>query len=271
MSNYSHLLFLITILGLTFPAIFSFKPNFRLIPQNELLTNECKVCKKVYCQSKGKKETYFKLNMASVIIPTSTNQKSDLFSYYRFAFRLTWLSWWVQIILTVISSVILTFANTVRQSASTYSIWMSGFAFSTIGVFISFFSCLLTWNNSRKLKRFTNESNEQMAIKSIQKSFKYSVWISLLGMFITLLGAEQIVGTLASKVLSLQGFQPTLGALNQQNSLQALDIFLVQANTNSLLALFSPIVTYLGLQSFIPEKYNINNSTVSTTISNPKE
>jgi hypothetical protein len=71
-------------------------------------------------------------------------------------------------------------------------------------------------------------------------------------MLVTLLGAEQIVGTLAAKVLSTQGLQPLIGVINQQNTLQALDIFLVQSNTNTLVAHFAPLVCFLLLQIQFP-------------------
>ena len=68
------------------------------------------------------------------------------------------------------------------------------------------------------------------------------------------------MGNLASKVLTSQGtfipvIQSTGGA---QNALQALDIFLVQANTNVLVAQFVPLVCNLFLQTQIPMKNGQN-------------
>ena len=189
-----------------------------------------------------------KMMTAGDSVSTESSQPGKILEFSRLAFRCTIISWWFQIVLTVISTVILTFANTVRQSTSTQSFWASGFAFSSAGVIISLYSSLLTWKNSRMCKRLYTASNAAKSKFNLLRSFEFSVTISLVGMFITLLGAEQIVGTLASKVLSIQGIQPLIGAIGSQNSLQALDIFLVQANTNILLALFSPIVCYLGLQ-----------------------
>lgn len=66
-------------------------------------------------------------------------------------------------------------------------------------------------------------------------------------------GAEQIVGNLASKVLTSQGtFIPVISTGGSMNALQALDIFLVQANTNVLVAQFVPLVANLFLQTQIP-------------------
>ena len=82
---------------------------------------------------------------------------------------------------------------------------------------------------------------------------KISVSLSLVGMLVSLLGAEQIVGTLASKVLSQQGYVPVMAAVGAANpQIQALDIFLVQANTNCLVAHFIPLVAYLWAQSKLP-------------------
>ena len=205
-----------------------------------------------YWPARGKKGNTNKLfKMAStdgVVIDTS-EQRGKVLSYSRLAFRCTVISWWIQIILTVISSVILTFANTVRQSSNAQSFWTSGFAFSSIGVIISYASALLTWKNSRMCRKLVVATDEVKAKLGLKKDFQFSITLSLVGMFVTLLGAEQIVGTLASKVLSLQGIQPIIGTIGAQNSLQALDIFLVQANTNTLFALFSPIVCYLLLQT----------------------
>ena len=64
-------------------------------------------------------------------------------------------------------------------------------------------------------------------------------------------------GTLASKVLSSQGLVPVLinqvGMNGAQNQLQALDIFLVQANTNTILAHFAPLVCYMSIMLQMPQ------------------
>ena len=74
-------------------------------------------------------------------------------------------------------------------------------------------------------------------------------------MLVTLIGAEQIVGLLAAKVLTIQGlspFQAPFGAglggagLGAQ-SVQPLDVLIVQANTNTLLSHFVSLVCCLIL------------------------
>jgi Protein of unknown function (DUF3611) len=170
--------------------------------------------------------------------------------------RCSWVSWWIQIVLSVISGVILTFANTVRRGGNSFSFWSSGFAMSSIGVLISFINCAWTWNITRLTRRVTYKTIENIKIiPTFRKYFRISVMLSLTGMFISLLGAEQIVGVLASKVLNAQGFGNTLlTSVNSQNSLQALDIFLVQANTNVLVAHFAPLLVFIFSQTLLPLK-----------------
>ena len=88
---------------------------------------------------------------------------------------------------------------------------------------------------------------ESKIIDAYRKYFRMSVTLSFIGSLITLIGAEQIVGTLASKVLSNQGLQSVLGGVNPQNVLQAVDIFLVQANTNTIVSHFAPLLSYVWL------------------------
>jgi len=203
------------------------------------------------------KETYeFDTSRYKVTFPNSIESLSLL---YR---RCSWISWWVQITLSVISGVILTFANTVRDKGTT-SLWASGFVFSASGVFIALLNSLWTWNITRTARRIAQRKiNADAILPTLKRISKYSVLISIFGMFFTLLGAEQIVGTLASKVLSNPNFAPIISPSTAQG-VQALDIFLVQANTNALVAHFASLVCYLYLQTQLPRvKFTTSNESV---------
>ena len=211
---------------------------------------------------------------------TSSPQASEttsLNSLNRLVVRTNWISWWFQIILSVISGVILTFANTVRKGGGIQSLWGSGFAFSTIGVILSFVNAIWTWNFTRLSRRISLKKIDDIKIKpTIIKYCQISVFLSLIGMLITLIGAEQIVGTLASKVLSVNsGFAvPMLSSgLTSPNTLQALDIFLVQANTNVLVAHFVPLLTNIWLQTQVTPSVPTTTSvpTSSSSSSSPNE
>merc|ERR1712157_523027 len=81
------------------------------------------------------------------------------------------------------------------------------------------------------------------------------VTINLLGMLVTLIGAEQIVGVLAAKVLTSQGVFPLSGSVPTSTVstqvLQPLDILVVQANTNTLLSHFCSLFLLLNLVKWV--------------------
>ena len=192
--------------------------------------------------------------LSNMFTAKSPDTKLNISNLNRLIGRCSWISWWIQITLSVISGVILTFANTVRRNGSSFSYWSSGFALSAIGVLISFFNCFWTWNITRLTRRVAFQNIDRIKIvPTFRKYFRFAIIISLCGMLISLLGAEQIVGVLASKVLSSQGFGATLiSNIDKANSLQALDIFLVQANTNIIVAHFAPLLLFLFAQTQVP-------------------
>jgi len=118
----------------------------------------------------------------------------------------------------------LTFANTVRGTA-TFSFWGNGFAFSVIGVFVAFTNALWTWNMTRVARRIGAKKVEESRVLPILRgNTRFSISLSLVGMLVTLLAAETIVGKLSSKVLSTQaGLVPFVAQVGVQQ-IQALDI-----------------------------------------------
>jgi hypothetical protein len=88
------------------------------------------------------------------------------------------------------------------------------------------------------------------AANMLRRSIRVGVTLNLMGMLVTLLGAEQIIGGLAVKVLTMQGaLVANSGAL--PSTLQPLDILIVQANTNTLLSHFCSLVGYLWLTNHV--------------------
>ena len=119
---------------------------------------------------------------------------------------------------------------------------------------MAFINALSTWNITRVCRRIKlGKIQGDNVVKAFRKYFRMGVILSFMGLLVTLLGAEQIVGSLASRVLSTQGLQAVLGGMNPQNMLQAVDIFLVQANTNTILAHFAPLLSYVWLGDQLPE------------------
>jgi hypothetical protein len=166
--------------------------------------------------------------------------------------RVSWLSWWAQMILSVIASVTLMFARNVTTQSSQLNPVGSGFFLAGAGIITSFVSIFWTWGAARLSRRFRRKPSTSRisAANMLRRAVKVGCTINLAGMFATLLGAEQIVGALAIKVLTQSGIQVTAyGQMPAQ--LQPLDILIVQANTNTLLSHFCSLVGYLWMVRFI--------------------
>lgn len=200
-------------------------------------------------------------NDGTSVASSAPTIRMELVNINKLFFRASWLSWWAQIILSVVSSVILTFANAVRPVGTKVSyLWISGVSFSSVGVLLALMNSFWTWNVTRLCRRISLRKVQENKVAVLLKRYsQISVAISLVGMTFSLLGAEQIVGTLASKMLSSGGgyapfMAPSLNTMNGiaglgTTPIQAVDIFLVQANTNSMLAHFSSLLCYILLQT----------------------
>ena len=173
--------------------------------------------------------------------------------------RLSWLTWWSQLILTTVSSVTLLFARNVigLSQTQTSSNVLPNFLLAGTGIAISFASIFWTWANRRLSRRMLmlRKNKQQPALSKLQaasmlrKSIQVGVTLNLVGMLFCLLSAEQIVGTLAIKVLTSAAPARTTMALLESSSgssfLQPLDILVVQANTNTLFSHFTSLVALL--------------------------
>ena len=119
------------------------------------------------------------------------------------------------------------------------------------GVVTSFLSILWTWGGARLAKRLVRRKTMRIdAANMTRRVISVGVSINLVGMLLSLIGAEQIVGGLAVKVLTMQGIFPGGASGNggvPVQTLQPLDILVVQGNTNSLLSHFLSMVAYLYL------------------------
>jgi Protein of unknown function (DUF3611) len=81
----------------------------------------------------------------------------------------------------------------------------------------------------------------------LRRAIRMGVLLNLLGLLVTLLAAEEIVGSLAIKVLT--NYRPQLGNpyTSIETGLQPLDILVVQAVTNTLLSHFCSLLALLFL------------------------
>jgi hypothetical protein len=162
--------------------------------------------------------------------------------------RLSWFSWWSQLILTVISSVTLVFArNVIRQSHTsiTEANSLPNFVLAGGGIVFSFASIFWTWAFRRLARRLLRKATTRIQCANLlRKTIDVGVTINLLGMLFTIIGAEQIVGALAIKALTASR---AISLVESNSMLQPLDILVVQANTNTLFSHFSSLVALLYL------------------------
>lgn len=161
-----------------------------------------------------------------------------------------WTGVWVQVVLGVISGVILLLASFRNPTAAPASNpgTLPGLAFAWFGLLIVGLS--IFWNfrytqTAKKLKS-ADRPNKAQTIKLL----KIGLLVSLVGMLITLLGASAIVGSLTAK-----SFTPQMQANNfVPITVQPIDMLVVQANINIILAHFAGLSTSLWLLNRVTDR-----------------
>lgn len=167
-----------------------------------------------------------------------------------------WLSWWSQLILTVISSVTFIFARNVLQSQTTSPIEFgriaSKFILPGVGIVTSIMSIIWTWGGRRLAKRFVRRNTSQVeAANLLRRVITVGCTLNLIGLLTSLLGAQYIVGTLVAKAMqNVVGLGANMGAISSQ-TLQPLDVLVVQANTNVLTSHFVSLACLLWLTRMV--------------------
>lgn len=161
-----------------------------------------------------------------------------------------WLSWWAQAILSVTSGITLAFANSVSNTLSVPV--RVGRGLALVSLFFSGLSWLWTSRYGRLATKFANEAidgasetSPGVAAERFLQLVKINIFLNIVGMGIGLSGAEAIIGTLAAKSFT-QGQSAVLGI--GTNPVQALDVLIVQANTNTVLAHFLSLASSLWLR-----------------------
>jgi Protein of unknown function (DUF3611) len=170
-------------------------------------------------------------------------------------FRLTgWITFWAQLVLGVISGGILLFASispragnpgtTSNSSGASLGVFfaISGLIALAVGIFIAFRYVLI----GRQLDS-TNANNRPRKLETVQ-IVRLGLIVHLVGILLTLIGAQAIVGILLTKSLTVSQVIPgTITQVDPSRVIQPLDIFVVQANTNTVSAHFSGLIGSIWL------------------------
>ncbi len=170
-------------------------------------------------------------------------------------FRLTgWIAFWSQLVLGVISGGILLFASISPRAGNPNTpanntgaglgvfFAISGLVALAVGIFIAFRYVLI----GRQLDS-ANANNRPRKLETVQV-VRLGLIVHLVGILLTLIGAQAIVGILLTKSLTVSQVIPgTITQVDPSRVIQPLDIFVVQANTNTVSAHFSGLIGSIWL------------------------
>jgi hypothetical protein len=191
----------------------------------------------------------FLINTQSLMSQNSETPSSNLRVIAQ-NFRLAgWISFWIQLVLGVISGIIvLLFAIFSQRSGSPNKNPGTG-----LGVFLAICGLVVLGAGIYLAYRYTrigkqldssNPTNRPRKLETLQV-LRLGLWVNLAGILVTLLGAQAIVGTLVARSISPQAVTTQL--FDPTRIISGLDMLVVQANTNTVSAHFSGLVASLFL------------------------
>ncbi len=118
--------------------------------------------------------------------------------------RVGWLTWWVQLVLTTISAVILLFAFafpgvSVQSSASKLGLVLTG-----LSVVLAIISLFWTYSYTRFSMRLSSGDAEtsRTTLKRLATFLRVGSGFTFLGVFLALLGLQATVGTLLARLFT---------------------------------------------------------------------
>ena len=169
--------------------------------------------------------------------------------------RVGWFSWWGQCILSVVSAVVLAFARASAPAPAPSAV-ASGFLMACVGAGLGFASVAWTWRLTRlarALPASPSVADGEKLLAKTRGALRAAARLNLVGMALTLVSAQQVVGTLIAKSLvapgAMNNLLTTAGVPAAVQAVTALDVFVIQANTNTLCAHFLGLFASLGLLS----------------------
>ncbi|WP_250121556.1 DUF3611 family protein [Chroococcidiopsis sp. CCMEE 29] len=164
--------------------------------------------------------------------------------------RIGWISLWTQVVLGAISAVILLFAGFSRDVAVETPRTGTGvgifFALAgVIGLLVSIYWAFRYTRIAKQLQS-ANPVNRPRKADTVQL-LRLGIIVNLIGMLLTIVGAEAIAGTLLAKTLTLPQATGAVLQIDPSRLIRSLDMLVVQANTNTIAAHFGGLVASLWL------------------------
>uniref|UniRef100_A0A383VTA3 Uncharacterized protein n=1 Tax=Tetradesmus obliquus TaxID=3088 RepID=A0A383VTA3_TETOB len=168
--------------------------------------------------------------------------------------RYGWIGFWVQLTLSVVSGVILLFSVAfTSQSGPKASLYLT-----LVGILAGFLSTFWSFGYQRlasRMQEYLDGANvAKIKKQQVMEQITRGILINIVGMGSTLLGISTLVGLLVAKTLSNASVNPFMAsAAAGYNPVLALDVFLVQAATNTLLGHFLSLLCSLWLLNIVGE------------------
>eukprot|EP00878_Enallax_costatus_P003697 GHUV01003913.1.p1 GENE.GHUV01003913.1~~GHUV01003913.1.p1 ORF type:complete len:297 (+),score=49.75 GHUV01003913.1:198-1088(+) len=168
--------------------------------------------------------------------------------------RYGWIGFWIQLTLSVVSGVILLFSVAfTSQSGPKASLYLT-----LVGILAGFLSTF--WNlgyqrTANRMQEYLDGANVARVKKQqVMELITRGIMINIVGMGSTLIGISTLVGLLVAKTLGNASINPFIaGTAAGYNPVLALDVFLVQAATNTLLGHFLSLLCSLWLLNIVGE------------------
>lgn len=158
------------------------------------------------------------------------------------------IGFWVQLVLGIISAVTVLFAsssfvdktNTANTQGNEFGVFCAvcGLIALGVGIYFSF-----RYLSIAKLLQNSDPGRRPNKADTIQV-IRLGLIVNLVGMLLTIIGAEAIVGLVLAKSL---GNPPGQLNLDPNKLVNSIDLLVIQANTNTIAAHFAGIVTSLVL------------------------
>lgn len=161
--------------------------------------------------------------------------------------RGSFAGFWLQIVLGVVSAVTLLFATPVLvESKDKTQSTSFGILCAVVSLILLITAIVFSFRYGKIAKKIENLDPTQRPKKSDTIKFIQSgLIINLVGMLLATIGAQALVGIVLAK--SLARPQIAVGLTNPTDFVNSIDLLIIQANTNTITAHFSGIVTSLWL------------------------
>eukprot|EP00898_Chlorokybus_atmophyticus_P004033 jgi/Chlat1/4630/Chrsp3S05589 len=174
--------------------------------------------------------------------------------------KLGYLSFWSQLVLSVVSAVVLVFSIAFgtqgqqlnpqqRASANTFGS-VAGLYLTAAGLAAAFLSVFWAFGYTRLAQRLhlkVTKPKQGPNRADVIRNLTNGIYINMVGLASSVLGAEAVVGLLVAKTLTSPASPLVGGGAGAYSPVLALDVFLVQASANTVAAHFIGLAISLWL------------------------